>query len=102
VDIDKALAWFGHVGGSSPGDDSSNVLDFKKKPYRELINKNTISVFDFRSYLFARQCFLLLKLQRPIETCARAQLFISNMTVTIKENDVRFWITEHHGSNHRL
>ncbi|CAO3675315.1 unnamed protein product [Umbelopsis vinacea] len=85
---DKALAWFGHVGGTSPGDDSSNVLDFKKKPYRELINKNTISVFDFRSYLFARQCFLLLKLQRPIETCARAQLFISNMTVTLKENEM--------------
>ncbi|KAH8547567.1 trafficking protein particle complex subunit 10 [Umbelopsis sp. PMI_123] len=85
---DKALAWFGHVGGTSPGDDSSNVLDFKKKPYRELINKNTISVFDFRSYLFARQCFLLLKLQRPIETYARAQLFISNMTVTLKENDM--------------
>ncbi|KAM3584023.1 hypothetical protein VKS41_003991 [Umbelopsis sp. WA50703] len=85
---DKALAWFGHVGGTSPGDDSANVLDFKKKPYRELINKNTISVFDFRSYLFARQCFLLLKLQRPIETCARAQLFISNMTVTLKENEM--------------
>ncbi|KAJ2960306.1 hypothetical protein NQZ79_g4345 [Umbelopsis isabellina] len=86
--IDKALAWFGHVGGNAPGDDSANVLDFKKKPYRELINKNTISVFDFRSYLFARQCFLLLKLQRPIETCARAQLFISNMTVTLKENEM--------------
>lgn len=85
---DKALAWFGHVGGTQPGDDSSNVLDFKKKPYRELINKNTISVFDFRCYLFARQCFLLLKLQRPIETCARTQLFISNMTVTLKENEM--------------
>ncbi|OAD74957.1 hypothetical protein PHYBLDRAFT_186589, partial [Phycomyces blakesleeanus NRRL 1555(-)] len=83
---DKALAWFGHFGGTDFGDDSGNVLDFKRKDYRDLINKNSISVFDFRSYLFARQCRMLLKLQRVIEVCGRAQLFITNFIPAIREN----------------
>ncbi|KAG0193307.1 hypothetical protein DFQ28_005750 [Apophysomyces sp. BC1034] len=37
---DKALAWFGHFGGTDAGDDSGNILDFKRKDYRDLINKN--------------------------------------------------------------
>ncbi|RUS22450.1 LOW QUALITY PROTEIN: hypothetical protein BC937DRAFT_89085 [Endogone sp. FLAS-F59071] len=83
---DKALAWFGHFGGVDPGDDSANVLDFRKKPYRELITQNTISVFDFRSYLFARQCRMLSRLQRPTDICMRAQVFISSFTTSIREN----------------
>ncbi|OBZ90744.1 Trafficking protein particle complex subunit 10 [Choanephora cucurbitarum] len=84
---DKALAWFGHFGGTDPGDDSGNILDFKRKNYRDLINKNIISVFDFRSYLFARQCRMLLKLQRVIEVTARAQLFITNFIPAIRETE---------------
>ncbi|CAO3653789.1 unnamed protein product [Cunninghamella echinulata] len=83
---DKALAWFGHFGGTDPGDDSGNILNFKRKNYRDLINKNSISVFDFRSYLFARQCYMLLKLQRVVEVCSRAQLFITNFIPSIREN----------------
>lgn len=85
--IDKALAWFGHFGGTDVGDDSGNILDFKRKNYRDLITKNIISVFDFRSYLFARQCRMLLKLQRVIEVTARAQLFITNFIPSIRENE---------------
>ncbi|CAO3645018.1 unnamed protein product [Mucor fragilis] len=84
---DKALAWFGHFGGTDAGDDSGNILDFKRKNYRDLITKNIISVFDFRSYLFARQCRMLLKLQRVIEVTARAQLFITNFIPSIRENE---------------
>ncbi|CDH50087.1 hypothetical protein RO3G_08432 [Lichtheimia corymbifera JMRC:FSU:9682] len=84
---DKALAWFGHFGATEPGDDSDNILDFKRKNYRELINKNVISVFDFRCYLFARQARMLIKLQRIIETCRRGQLFISSFIPAIKENE---------------
>ncbi|KAF7731993.1 hypothetical protein EC973_007098 [Apophysomyces ossiformis] len=83
---DKALAWFGHFGGADAGDDSGNILDFKRKDYRDLITKNVISVFDFRSYLFARQCRMLLKLQRIIEVCTRAQLFITSFITSIREN----------------
>jgi hypothetical protein len=82
------LAWFGHFGGTDPGDDSGNILDFKRKNYRDMINKNIISVFDFRSYLFARQCRMLLKLQRVVEVTARAQFFITGFIPSIQENKV--------------
>jgi trafficking protein particle complex subunit 10 len=36
-------------------------LDATKKPYREMILANNISVFDFRAYVFSRQLNLLLK-----------------------------------------
>lgn len=36
-------------------------LDAERKPYRDLILANNISVFDFRSYVFARQMILLLR-----------------------------------------
>ncbi|KAI7848995.1 trafficking protein particle complex subunit 10 [Circinella umbellata] len=84
---DKALAWFGHFGATDAGDDCGNILDFKRKDYRDLINKNIISVFDFRCYLFARQTRMLLKLQRIIEVCKRGQLFISSFIPAIRENE---------------
>lgn len=88
IRTDKALAWFGHFGATDPMDDSGNILDFKRKDYRDLINKNSISVFDFRCYLFARQCRMLLKMQRVIEVCIRSQLFISSFIPSIRENEV--------------
>ena len=38
------------------------VLDTDRKPFRNLILESNISVFDFQSYLFARQMTLLLRL----------------------------------------
>ncbi|KAI9245959.1 Cullin family-domain-containing protein [Sporodiniella umbellata] len=84
---DKALAWFGHFGGTDPGDDGGNILDFKRKNYREMITKNMISVFDFRCYLFARQCRMLLRMHRVIDVTLRAQLFITNFIPSIRENE---------------
>ncbi|KAI4275801.1 MAG: hypothetical protein LQ337_002931 [Flavoplaca oasis] len=52
--------------GSQPGDCrpvlGANVLDADRKPFRELILANEISVFDFQCYLFAREVSLLLRL----------------------------------------
>lgn len=42
--------------------DTSPPLSPYKKPYRELILSNRISIFDFECYLFARQSNLLLRL----------------------------------------
>lgn len=39
-------------------------LDANKKPYREKILANDISIFDFRTYLFSRQLTLLLRAAR--------------------------------------
>ncbi|KAL9031770.1 MAG: hypothetical protein Q9196_000247 [Gyalolechia fulgens] len=46
----------------------SDVLDTNRKPFRELILANEISVFDFHCYLFAREISLLLRLARGSET----------------------------------
>ncbi|CAG8511571.1 6476_t:CDS:10, partial [Ambispora leptoticha] len=83
---DRALAWFGHFGGKEPKDDSANILDIKKKPYRDLIMQNAISVFDFRNYLFARQCQLLGRLHRPVEIYRRAQIFVSSFARSINDS----------------
>ncbi|KAL9006889.1 MAG: hypothetical protein Q9188_000344 [Gyalolechia gomerana] len=45
----------------------SDILDTDRKPFRELILANEISVFDFRCYLFAREISLLLRLARGSE-----------------------------------
>lgn len=44
------------------GEGTTLLLDEARKPYRELILSNKISLFDFRCYLFARQKSLLLRL----------------------------------------
>ncbi|KDN44254.1 hypothetical protein K437DRAFT_236633, partial [Tilletiaria anomala UBC 951] len=51
--------YFQHLGGLSAGDDSSSVLDASRKPYRELLQRGEISLFDCRCYIFARQASLL-------------------------------------------
>ncbi|CAG8788322.1 1363_t:CDS:2, partial [Racocetra persica] len=63
----RALAWFGDFGATDVKDDSANILDVKKKPYRDLMRQNKLPEFDFRCYLFARQCHLLGRLQRPVD-----------------------------------
>ncbi|KAG0366908.1 hypothetical protein BC939DRAFT_466538 [Gamsiella multidivaricata] len=83
---DNALAWYGKFGGMQEGDDDANLLDLDRKPYRDLIMQNTISVFDFRTYLFGRQCNLLFRLRRPIEICHRALLFIPSFARTVREH----------------
>lgn len=45
----------------------SDILDTDRKPFRELILANEISLFDFRCYLFAREVALLLRLANVSE-----------------------------------
>ncbi len=77
-------------------DDSASILSTQRKNYQELIAQNTISVFDFRNYLFARQISLLEKLDRPYEACVRGKLFISGFTIVLLGKRVLnfhlFWI----------
>jgi hypothetical protein len=86
--IDNALTWYGKFGGMQEGDDDANLLDLNRKPYRDLIIQNTISVFDFRTYLFGRQCNLLFRLRRPVEICHRALTFIPSFAKTVREHVV--------------
>ncbi|KWU42169.1 hypothetical protein RHOSPDRAFT_36290 [Rhodotorula sp. JG-1b] len=67
--------WFDRFGGLAPGDDALPLLSTSCKPYRRMIDTNTISVFDFRSYLFARQAFMLFHLDRVVEVARRGAYF---------------------------
>lgn len=52
-----------HTEGAQPQDPYDDIpISSTKKPYRDLIVANNVSVFDFRCYIFARQISLLLRL----------------------------------------
>lgn len=78
--------WFDRFGGLAPGDDALPLLSTSCKPYRKLIDTNTISVFDFRSYLFARQAFMLFHLDRVVEVARRGAYFVSTFARKLREN----------------
>ncbi|KAI6109597.1 trafficking protein particle complex subunit 10 [Pisolithus sp. B1] len=82
---EKNMSWFGNLINPTPKDDSLPLLSPSKKSYRELILANTISVFDLRVYLLARQSMLLNKLQQPIEICRKAMLFLSTFGKRLRE-----------------
>lgn len=54
----------GRKGEEREDVDDETPVGSEKKPYRELILSNEISLFDFKTYLFARQSTLLLRLGR--------------------------------------
>ncbi|XP_059506058.1 trafficking protein particle complex subunit 10 isoform X1 [Stegostoma tigrinum] len=56
-------------------------IDMEK---RELIQKNKATLLDLRSYLFSRQCTLLVFLQRPWEVAQRALELLHNCVQELK------------------
>lgn len=87
---DQNLSWFGKLGGTAENDDSLPILDTNAKPYRDLLISSTISIFDFRIYVFARQCILLGKLGRITEIAKRGQWFVASLARRLLENEVSF------------
>lgn len=85
---EQNLSWFGKLGATDPNDDSTSILDPTVKPYRELLQSSTISIFDFRIYVFARQCSLLGKLGRITEIAKRGQWFVASLTRKLREHEV--------------
>ncbi|GAA5867144.1 hypothetical protein JCM1840_001497 [Sporobolomyces johnsonii] len=80
------IAWFDNVGGLAPGDDALPLLLTDNKPYRKLIESNSISVFDFRIYLFARQAAMLFHLGRIVEVARRGAYFVSTFARKLREH----------------
>lgn len=73
---ERNLPFFSHVGGSTPGDDSAPLLDVTTKDYRDLILRNEITLFDFRSYVFAKRATLLGKLGRVSQVMRETPIFL--------------------------
>ncbi|GAA5937732.1 transport protein particle complex II subunit TRS130 [Sporobolomyces koalae] len=80
------ISWINNVGGLSVGDDALPLLSTANKPYRKLIESGTISVFDFRIYLFARQAEMLFHLGRTVEVARRGAYFVSTFARTLREH----------------
>jgi hypothetical protein len=87
---DKNLAWFGKLIDNSPRDDSMPLLSVIKKPYRDLILANTISVFDFRVYLLARQCSLLGRMGQTTVIGKKVALFLGAFGKRLRDVQVLF------------
>lgn len=85
---EQNLSWFGKLGATGPRDDSLPILDSTAKSYRELLQSSSISIFDFRIYVFARQAQLLGKIGRITEIAKRGQWFVASLTRRLRENEV--------------
>ncbi|CED85218.1 Putative transmembrane protein [Phaffia rhodozyma] len=83
---ERNLSFFGHLGATAYYDDSASVLSTTTKPYRDLILANTISVFDFRVYVFARQGKLMARMGRLGEVLAKGFEFVRLMGRWLGEN----------------
>ncbi|KAF5365787.1 hypothetical protein D9758_003260 [Tetrapyrgos nigripes] len=82
---EKNLSWFGVLISPAPKDDSNPLLSLSKKPYRDMILANTITVFDFRIYLLTRQCQLLAQSGRITEVCKKTGAFLGAFGRRLRE-----------------
>ncbi|KAL0580266.1 hypothetical protein V5O48_001771 [Marasmius crinis-equi] len=82
---DKNFSWFGPFITPDPKDDSAPLLSVSKKAYRDLILANTISVFDLRIYLLARQCELFAHSGRILEVCTKVGSFLGAFGRRLRE-----------------
>lgn len=90
---EKNLSWFGALISPGPKDDSMPLLSITKKPYRDLILANSISVFDFRVYLLARQCSLLSSLGRVVEIARKCVAFLAAFGRRLRDLEVSLKIS---------
>jgi len=60
---------------------------------QKLLLRGDASLIDLRNYLFARQCLVLLKLQRQAEICQRSMPFVQNCIKELRILQVAFHST---------
>jgi len=85
---EKNLSWFGTLIIPGAKDDSLPLLSITKKPYRDLIVANTVSVFDLRIYMLAKQSNLLGKMAKVTEVCNKVLLFLTSFGRHLREVSV--------------
>lgn len=82
------ISWFGKLINPDPLDDSLPLLDISKKPYRDLILHNSITIFDFRVYLLAKHCEALGMSGQITELARLASNFLSAFSQRLKSSKV--------------
>eukprot|EP01119_Soliformovum_irregulare_P020734 TRINITY_DN6773_c0_g1_i1.p1 TRINITY_DN6773_c0_g1~~TRINITY_DN6773_c0_g1_i1.p1 ORF type:complete len:1095 (+),score=300.01 TRINITY_DN6773_c0_g1_i1:125-3409(+) len=73
-----------NFGGTERGDDSCSIFDTAAKPFRLHILNGSITEFDFRKYLFARDAELRLQLESRIEVVRLASNFVAKLHKDVK------------------
>jgi hypothetical protein len=85
---EKNLSWFGTLINRVTDDDSAPLLSSSKKPYRDLILANSISIFDFRTYVLSRQCELLAQKGRITDITRKVATFLCAFGRRLREVEV--------------
>jgi len=88
VSKEKNMTWFGTFISPGSKDDSTPLLSLNRKAYRDLILANTITVFDFRVYLLARQCLILGMMGRVLDVCQKSGSFLAMFGERVREVQV--------------
>jgi hypothetical protein len=88
VSKEKNMTWFGTFISPGPKDDSTPLLSITKKAYRDLILANTITVFDLRVYMVARQCLILGMMGSVLDVCQKTSTFLSTFGKRLREAQV--------------
>ncbi|RKO98908.1 hypothetical protein CXG81DRAFT_15302, partial [Caulochytrium protostelioides] len=81
----QGAPWFSKFGGSAPGDEAGDILDVRRKPYRQAILNNTVTIFDFRIYLFVRQIAALLETGKLARVCEHSLQYMALWGKTLRE-----------------
>jgi hypothetical protein len=81
---EQGVPWFKRFGGNQKQDDRCNIFNLNTKEYREMIAENTISIFDFRMYLFSRQICLLVLIGDFEQVLIRGKEFIEIIEKVLK------------------
>ncbi|GAA95066.1 hypothetical protein E5Q_01721 [Mixia osmundae IAM 14324] len=83
--VESNYAWLSGIDSLALGDDILPLQqDIERKPYRQLIRSNEITIFDFRIYLFSRQMNLLGRMGRIVELAKRSLLFIGAFSRSLR------------------
>ena len=88
VSKEKNMTWFGPFISPSSKDDSAPLLSLNKKAYRDLILANTITIFDLRVYVLARQCLVLGMMGRVLDVCQKSSTFLATFGKLLREAQV--------------
>ena len=82
---EQGAPWFKAFGGMSPTDDAIDIFTGNDNETRNCMVNGTITIFDFRIYLFHRQCMLLDKMKSPLEIMKRSLQFIPIFARTLTD-----------------